>query len=399
MIKLKIIRNKDLLIIPKGDYEAKVILDLLKKDCIKENPKYEKMMKSGRFQKGVEKEIITFTFNKKENVFKIYKANYEVYKKLLDLKLPLEEEKDERVSFPVDITCSIGPRDTEQEKVIKAVKEFYNGFGYGLIEASPSAGKTAMACMMMGHVKQRTLVLVDMNLLVEQFVESILAFTNVKKEEIGFIRGNELDYGLDKKIIIATNQSLAKKPEILKELENNIGFVIQDEAQIASCDTVQKVFGELRPKYQLGLSGTPYRDDKMDFLIREAIGPIMCKANRQAMVENGSMITPILRPLFIYDKEKLNDRKYANAEFREVVDDFYNCPKAIDRITNLVMHHYRQDDSQLLICKEKTMIVSYYRTLINKICGVDFLIEAEREKIKEDYKKELEYDAMVIAEY
>ncbi|MGL4999481.1 MAG: helicase-related protein, partial [Cetobacterium sp.] len=46
-----------------------------------------------------------------------------------------------------------------------------------------------------------------------------------------------------------------------------------------------------------------------------------------------------------------------------------------------------------------TMIVSYYRTLINKICGVDFLIEAEREKIKEDYKKELEYDAMVIAEY
>lgn len=374
---MKIIRDNYLKIIPGNDYEKEIINQLLEKRCVTPNPEYAKMMSSG-FWKPTPKNITTFKYYDKTNVFYINKGNYPVYTELLELGLPLEEIIDKRTTSEIEVNALYKPRDKEQENSIYALSEFFESFGGGILEASPSSGKTIISCILMGKLKQRTLILVDMNLLVEQFVEAILSATDIKEDEIGFIRGETVDYK-NKKVIIATNQTIAKKQEVLKDLANMVGFVIQDECQIASCDTVQKVFRVLKPRYQLGLSGTPYRDDNMDFLIREAIGPIVYTANRDAMVSAGSMLTPTLRPIFLYDKEKIEKYKDSQADFREVVEEFYNCPKAIDKITNLVLKHIEKGDTQLLICKEKTMIDNYYEALVKKIAGINIFEKAKKE--------------------
>ena len=335
------------------------------------------MIASGFF-KPTPKNIITYKYYDKSNCFYINKGNFPVYEELFTLNLPLEELIDDRTTSEVEITTSFTARDKEQENSMFEILDFFEKFGYGILEACPSSGKTIISCMLMAKLKQRTLILVDMNLLVEQFIDSLLSATNIKIDEIGFIIGDTLDYK-NKKVIIATNQTIAKKPEVLDDIAKTIGFVIQDECQISSCNTVQKAFRRLKPKYQLGLSGTPYRDDNMDFLIRETIGPIIYTANREAMVKAGSMLTPTLRPIFIYDKEKINHYKYSEADFREVVEEFYNCPKAIDKITNLVLKHIEKGDTQLLICKEKTMIDNYYEALVKKICGNDIFEKAKKE--------------------
>ena len=156
-----------------------------------------------------------------------------------------------------------------------------------------------MASNIITRLKERTLVLVDQDLLLEQFMESILEFTDITKEEIGIIKSQTLEYDLDKKVILATMQTLVKKKDILEKLSTNIGFVIQDECQIASCETIREILKELRPKYILGLSGTPYRDDGFDFLIREMLGPIIYKTDKQAMIRDGSLIVPILGLYFL----------------------------------------------------------------------------------------------------
>ncbi|MGL5714866.1 DEAD/DEAH box helicase [Cetobacterium sp.] len=374
---MKLIRDNYLKIIPANNYEKEIINQLLEKRCITPNPEYAKMIATG-FWSPVKKDITTFKYYEESNTFYINKYNYPVYLELLELGLPLEEIIDKRTVNEIEVTALYGPRDKEQENSIFALLQSFESFGGGILEACPSSGKTIIACILMGKLKQRTLILVDMNLLVEQFVDSILVATDIKEHEIGFIIGDTVDYK-DKKVIIATNQSLAKKPEVLNELAKVIGFVVQDECQIASCDTVQKAFRRLKPRYQLGLSGTPYRDDNMDFLIREIIGPIVYKADREAMVKAGSMLTPILRPIFLYDKEKVEKYKNSEADFREVVEEFYNCPKAIDKITNLVLKHMEKGDTQLLICKEKTMIDNYYEALVKKICGNDIFEKAKKE--------------------
>lgn len=385
---MKIIRDNYLKVIPSNNYEKETINQLLEKRCITPNPEYAKMMSSG-FWSPVKKNIITFKYYEESNTFYINKNNYPVYLELLELGLPLEDIIDKRTKSEIEVSALYTPRDKEQENSIYAISEFFESFGGGILEASPSSGKTIIACILIGKLKQRTLIMVDMYLLVDQFIESLLVATDLKRSEIGLISGEIEDYK-DKKVIVATNQTLAKRPDILNYLADTIGFVIQDECQIASCDTVQKAFRRLKPRYQLGLSGTPYRDDNMDFLIREIIGPIIYKADRNAMVKAGSMLTPILRPIFLYDKKKIDKYRDSEADFREVVEEFYNCPKAIDKITNLVLKHMEKGDTQLLICKEKTMIDNYYEALVKKICGEDIFEEAKKE-IETDLEK-LELD-------
>lgn len=246
--------------------------------------------------------------------------------------------------------------------------------------------KTYCAIDIMCRLKVKTLIVVDMSLLIEQFLESIHKFTKVHDTRIGIIKAKDRDIE-NKDIIIATAQTLSKDTELLKKLSKFVSFLIIDEVQIASCDMIQKIVKELVPKYQLGLSGTPYRDDGMDFLITESVGPIIHKANRKDLVDAGSMVTPILRPIFIKDNNLFEKYNLNNdVDFRTVVDEYYNNPKVIDKVTNIMLYHLNNNDSQLAICKEKTMVNEYYKTLLLKL----------RPSVIEDVKK---YNQKIIREY
>jgi len=290
---MKIIRSEYIYIIPQNDFEKSFVYSLLSKRLIHENPKF-KMKSNKRYYSKEPKQIQTFAETRIKDKFgyKISRGNYEIIEELKQ-NIPNIEFEDKRASYKIQCNSLIGPRDDEQKKAIKTLSE--NKFEYGILNSPPASGKTYIASQLITIFKERTLILVDMNLLIEQFIDSLLQFTDIKIEEIGLIREKDLEYDLDKKVIIATMQTLIKKKEIMKKLNNNIGFLIQDECQIASCDTIRSIFKELRPKYQLGLSGTPFRDDKMDFLIREMIGPIIYTTNKEEMIKKGSLIKPILR--------------------------------------------------------------------------------------------------------
>lgn len=377
---MKLIRSNSIRVIPENSHEKEIIENILKNDCIRDNPKYIKARKKGRFMQGIPKTINTYSYFSKKNEFIFYKANYSTFRKLLDSGMTVNEIKDERISNYTNIVCRTKPRDDQQSLALDNLKIALDDWGYCCLDAAPAAGKTYIACNLMGALKEKTLVIVDMNLLVEQFIDSISFFTNVKLEEIGIIRGQEIDYK-DKKIVIATVQTLSKNPEIIKYLNKNIGFVVCDECHVMAASTFQELLPKLKPKYQLGLSGSHERDDGLEFLIAEAIGPIAFRVSRSEMVKSGSMVTPLLRPLFLRDDEKFDKFNTDNApDFREVVDEYYNCPKAIDKISNLIVHHYKNNDSQLLVCKEKSMVQGYLRAILTKLCGSEIFQKALEEK-------------------
>lgn len=372
---MKIKRSNYIVIEPENHYEKNKIIKLLETFCICVNPKYIQQQNKKFFNK--EPKFIK-TYRTKENRFAIHKGYQEVYQKIYDMALPIDEI-DERVSFKIDIKCNTEPRDEEQKKAIEAISN--NPFGYGILEATPSSGKTYISLKLASIFKERTLVLVDMTLLIDQFIDSILEFTNVKEEEIGIIRGAASNINLNHKIIIATAQTLIKRKDLLQELSKTIGYLIVDEVHVASCNTFQNIIPFLKPKYQLGLSGTPNRDDEMEFLIKQSIGPIVYTADKQKMIESGSMLVPILRPIFLQDNQNFN--KYnvnEEIDFREVVEKYYLNPNAVAKITKLVMYHYKQNDTQLLICKEFTVIKVYYYKLLKMLCGEDIEVLAEKER-------------------
>lgn len=392
---MRLIRSNYLQIIPSSKFEEIRIEQFLKQHCIHKNPAFEKQ---ARFVKNlifskVDKYIKTYNkVQKFEKVyFEIMKGNKFVFEEIQKIGLKVDDYKDERVMSKADINVTVGPRDEEQKKAINAILK--NDFNYGILQAAPSSGKSFISLYCASKLKQKTLILVDMTLLIDQFVDSILKFTDVRENEIGYVRGQEKDYK-DKKIVLGTIQTLTK-PEnknIVDYLSDNIGFVICDEVHIMSCQTAQNILKNLKPRYMLGLSGTPHRDDGLEFVITEAIGPIIHKADRQAMVDVGSMWTPILRPIFLKDDELF--KKYnvdKEIDFRDVVDMYYNSPKAIDKISNIIIHHYRKNDSQLVICKEMELIDRYYGILIKKLFDPDIEEKAEGQR----QRKAAQYEAEI----
>lgn len=387
---MKIVRSKYLEIHCYGDFERITVQRYLDKQCVYPNPKYDKAVKRKKITGYITETqyVKTYKVEKLKNgttIFKVLKANRTVFVDVVNnLGLKVDEIVDERICVPARMACHVKPRDKIQEQAIKDVVN--NEWNYGVLSAPPAAGKSYMAINIACQYKVKTLIVVDMYLLAEQFLETIHKFTKVHDTRIGIVQGKNRDIE-NKDIIIATAQTLSKDTKLLKELSKFISFLIIDEVQIASCDMIQKIVKELVPKYQLGLSGTPYRDDGMDFLIRESVGPIIHKANRKDLVDAGSMVTPILRPIFIKDDEmfekyNLNDE----VDFRTVVDEYYNNPKVIDKVTNIMLHHLKNEDSQLAICKEKTMVNEYYKSLLLKI----------RPSIIKDVEK---YNKRIIKEY
>lgn len=381
---MEVIRSNYLILIPENSFETSRIEQFLNENCIFKNPLYEKTakyMKNPLFYNG-KKYIQTFEKEKKRDqvYFKVMKGNKDLFEKIQKIGLRITKFVDKRVESKIEINNTMEPRDEQQKLAINSILN--NEFGYGILSAAPSAGKSFISLYCASQFKQKTLILVDMILLIDQFIDSILKFTDIKEEEIGFVRGKEKDYK-DKKIIISTIQTLTK-PEnqsIVDYLSENIGFVICDEVHIMSCETAQNILKYLKPKYMLGLSGTPERDDKMDFIITQAIGPIIHKSDRQAMVEAGSMLTPMLRPLFLKNEKMF--KKYnidKEVDFREVVDKYYGSYQAINKISNIIIHHYIKNDSQLIICKETELVKKYYGVLIKKIFDKDIEEKAEREK-------------------
>lgn len=392
---MKIVRSKYLEIHCYGDFERITVQRYLDKQCVYPNPKYDKAVKRKKITGYITETqyVKTYKVEKLKNgttIFKVLKANRTVFVDVINnLGLKVDEIVDERICVPARMACHVKPRDKMQEQAIKDV--INNEWNYGILSSSPASGKSYMAINIACHFKVKTLIVVDMYLLAEQFVESIHKFTKIHPTRIGVIQGKNKDIE-HKDIIIATAQTLSKDEKLLKQLSKFISFLIIDEVQIASCDMIQKIVKELVPKYQLGLSGTPYRDDGMDFLIRESVGPIIHKANRKDLVDAGSMVTPILRPIFIkddnlFEKYNLND----NIDFRTVVDEYYNNPKTIDKVTNIMLYHLNNNDSQLAICKEKTMVNEYYKALLLKIRpSIIKDVENYNKNIIKEYHKQIE---------
>lgn len=393
---MRLIRSNYLQIIPSSKFEEIRIEQFLKQHCIHKNPAFEKQ---ARFVKNlifskVDKYIKTYNkVQKFEKVyFEVMKGNKFIFEEIQKIGLKVDDYRDERIISKADINATAEPRDEEQRKAIKTILD--NDFNYGILQAAPSSGKSFISLYCASKLKQKTLILVDMTLLIDQFIDSILKFTNVKENEIGLIRGQERDYK-DKKIVIATIQTLTKKEnqDIVDYLSDNIGFVICDEVHIMSCQTAQNILKYLKPRYMLGLSGTPHRDDGLEFVITEAIGPIIHEADRQAMVDVGSMWTPMLRPIFLKD-DNLFKRYNVDKEidFRDVVDMYYNSPKAIDKISNIIIHHYKKNDSQLVICKEMELVDRYYGILIKKLFDPEIEKKAEesRQRKANQYTTEIQ---------
>lgn len=170
----------------------------------------------------------------------------------------------------------------EQIPIVNKIINTYNdnGFVNGIIKARPGLGKTVLAVYAATKLKIKTLIVVDNQNLMKQWIKAFLTFTNLTEDDIGIIQ--QKYFGIDRPVVIAMAQTLVSKLKNgIKDAftavdKGKIGLVVYDEVHATSSAPIfSKISLLFRTKNIIGLSATPFQTGFAEILMKNTIGEII----------------------------------------------------------------------------------------------------------------------------
>jgi len=175
----------------------------------------------------------------------------------------------------INVKSSIVPRSERQKRSIKYITTNTNG----ILKLEPGSGKTVLSIDSICRIGRKAIVLVHKLELAKQWVEQVVNFTDLKEEDVGFIRSKNYKEELKKPIIVSTVQTLVsimKRDDYNDDLKtNNIGVAIFDECHTTiGPEVFSRVSYNLNCKRVFGLSATPSRfgcDDILYYHLGEIV--------------------------------------------------------------------------------------------------------------------------------
>ena len=148
----------------------------------------------------------------------------------------------------------------------------------GIFVAPPGSGKTVVGAWMTAARNCSTLVLVHRKPLLDQWVAQLSTFLGLPKKSIGTIGSGKSK--VTGTIDVAMMQSLVRKDEVA-DLVGNYGQVIVDECHHLPAFSFERVLAEVKAKYVVGLTATPYRRDGHQPIIHLQCGQTRFALNRK----------------------------------------------------------------------------------------------------------------------
>lgn len=172
----------------------------------------------------------------------------------------------------------------------QAVKELLK-HDIGIFVAPPGSGKTVVGAYLTAARHCSTLVLVHRKPLLDQWVAQLSQFLDLPKKEIGTIGSgkskptNVLD--------VAMIQSLVRKHEV-SDLIAGYGQVIVDECHHLPAVSFERVLSEVKARYVVGLTATPYRRDGNQAIIHLQCGPTRFSLHRKQHSQDESFVRRLI---------------------------------------------------------------------------------------------------------
>lgn len=202
----------------------------------------------------------------------------------------------------------------------------------GIFVAPPGSGKTVVGAWMTAARNCSTLILVHRKPLLDQWVAQLSRFLDLAPKTIGTIgSGKSKATGV---LDVAMMQSLVRKDEVV-DLVANYGQIIVDECHHLPAFSFERVLTEVKARYVVGLTATPYRRDGHQPIIHMQCGPTRFALDRKQQESQDAFTRRlILRETGFTvpesDKEKTIQEIYAMlASDRErnrfILDDIQNA--------------------------------------------------------------------------
>ena len=276
------------------DFHSKEVHDLV--NSYDENLKYLDMDKISEFETFTPSWVLVPKFFWYQNFEKLKPLNA-----YLNLEPKMAQFKKEPADYDETTINSnyalyeskIVPRD-EQIQAFEKLKELRyskDKLFRGIIQATPGFGKTVLAIHAIYDLLfQKPIIIVPKDILVNQWKDAFLQFTDLKEEDIYCLEGSnieDLTKGINNsKVIIAKVQSILSQLKRipyneLYQLYESIDLFIFDECHGSGAKGYGKVSSIFKTNNIIGLTATPYRRGINEFLLTNSTGEVIYKSDHK----------------------------------------------------------------------------------------------------------------------
>ncbi len=269
------------------------------------NPKFIEAQSSGRSVWGIDPVITNFIIMPDDSMIIPRGLRPWLVKKIKELEIEFTLIDKRTIFNHVSIDSSlIKYRPYQFDAVLKMISDAPEG----ILVAPAGSGKTIMGLSLVPLLGQPTLWLTHTGPLADQVIERAKAFIP-GIGNIGKIGGGSWDVG--EILTIGMIQTLVKNPEKLIELRNTFGLVVLDESHHCPSRTFIDVVSHLNPYYMYGLTATPYRRDKLEKLMFQAMGLTTTIIPIKSVEKHGGIIMPVVYQRILHSKTvEGNDIQY-----------------------------------------------------------------------------------------
>lgn len=185
------------------------------------------------------------------------------------VKLVLDDKRIAPASLSYSFHGAL--RESQQEAIDEILKH-----ALGVLSAPPGFGKTVIGAHLIAKRGCSTLVLVHRKELLDQWIARLSLFLGIEPKEIGRIgAGKNKSNGI---LDVAMIQSLVRKDEV-SDVVACYGQVIVDECHHLPAVSFERVLNEVKARYVVGLTATPYRRDGHQPIIHMQCGPVRYKVH------------------------------------------------------------------------------------------------------------------------
>jgi superfamily II DNA or RNA helicase len=165
-----------------------------------------------------------------------------------------------RENYP-KLECKFEGTLRSHQKVIKTEAiSHLNKYGSTIIAGYPGIGKTAMAIYIATKIKLKVLIVSHRIVLINQWKKAIERFCPNSTFQVLTTKSKKKD--CDFYIMNASNV-----PKHECGYYEDIGFMIVDEVHLIMAEGLSKCMQRIVPRYVIGLSATPYREDGLNILL------------------------------------------------------------------------------------------------------------------------------------
>ena len=312
-----------------------------------------------------------------------------------------------------DFEMNFGPRGEQQElaqmagTALKQQKYFK-----GIVQAAPGWGKTYISINIGSQTKGQVLVVVPNNLLASQWKKSILDFTNLKEDDIGMMKGSDLDKlkrkGIDKKpfniILIQSLDSQLQRANFqdLLDFYRNTSIVFYDETHTSgAADGYAKTTGIFSTYNIIGLSATPYKKDKNLFQLYTGIGQIVYISTHQNLIPNCNMHL-LDTPITSKEQRELYDifqKTNYNFFMSKLEDYLFKVDAYFVYIAEWLIYRYKQGFSSVVLFKTNKML-DKLQLFLDKLKGdLNIKVTILTNETAKKNRQELESSDVVLSNY